>query len=174
MLTCQNCGEPLTETASVCPDCGTTRRNPEEAKTDGGTSSPQHSETQETNPERTGTGEVATDETSDSTLATHEKIVYTGAALTAIGAFLPWATVLGVSVTGIEGDGILTLLIGLVTAGAVWWRPWGRRTQIGTLVAGVLVLLIGFASFTNVAAIGLYLTLFGGVALAAAGARELV
>jgi hypothetical protein len=89
-----------------------------------------------------------------------------------LGAFLPWVSIFGISKIGIEGDGVITLV--LAVAGAVILamttglvgsaRTPGRTSQIALLVLAVLVALIGLLDMNGAAAIGLYLTLFGGIA----------
>lgn len=90
----------------------------------------------------------------------------------ALGAFLPWVSIFGISKIGIEGDGVITLV--LAVAGAVILamttglvgsaRTPSRKSQIALLVLAVLVALIGLLDMNGAAAIGLYLTLFGGIA----------
>lgn len=90
----------------------------------------------------------------------------------ALAAFLPWVSILGVSVLGIEGDGVITLVLAVVgavilavTTGLVGSaRAPGRTSQIALSVLAVLVALIGVLDMNGAAAIGLYLTLFGGIA----------
>lgn len=89
-----------------------------------------------------------------------------------LAAFLPWASFLGFSVSGLSGDGAITLgagLVGLVvllaTSGAIGReRTPRRRSQILLLVLAGLTLLTGLIDMTGLAAIGLYLTLFAGMA----------
>lgn len=90
----------------------------------------------------------------------------------ALGAFLPWVSIFGISMIGIEGDGVITLV--LAVAGAIILaattgligseRTPGRKSSIPLLVLAILVALIGVADMNGAAAIGLYLTLFGGIA----------
>lgn len=156
MVYCSNCGEEIGSKSRVCPECET---------------------------EVPGVDEDPFDESSESesdtggafdSLSTEEKVGLGGSGLTIVGAFLPWATVFGTSIAGIQGDGVLTLLGGIIAAVLIWWRPWERNTQIGTAVIGVLTVLIGFSAMTSVAGIGVYLTLVGGVAMAYSGGQPLV
>ena len=90
----------------------------------------------------------------------------------ALGAFLPWVSIFGISKIGIEGDGVITLV--LAVAGAIILaattgligseRTPGRKSSITLLVLAILVALIGLIDMNGAAAIGLYLTLFGGIA----------
>jgi hypothetical protein len=130
-------------------------------------------ETSEESYDESSETESSTSGTFDS-LETQEKIGLGGSGLAIVGAFLPWATVFGTSIAGIQGDGVLTLIGGIVVAGLIWWRPWEKNTQIGTAAIGVLTVLIGFSAMTSVAGIGIYLTLVGGLAMAYAGGRPLV
>jgi hypothetical protein len=89
-----------------------------------------------------------------------------------LAAFLPWVSIFGISATGIEGDGVITLVLGLtgavilaITTGLVGApRIPGRASQIALLVLAVLVALIALLDMNGAAAIGLYLTLLGGIA----------
>lgn len=90
----------------------------------------------------------------------------------ALAAFLPWVSVFGIGVRGIEGDGVLTLLLAI--AGAVvlgltsglfgGQRTPGRASQIVLVVLASLVALVGLYDMNGAAAIGLYLTLLAGIA----------
>src|SRR5262245_21128968 len=99
----------------------------------------------------------------------------------ALAAFLPWVSLFGLSAIGIEGDGVLTLVLAL--AGAVLLavstglfgspRTPGRVSQIVLLVLAVLAALIGLMDMNGAAAIGLYLTLLGGIAWVVGAAWQL-
>ncbi|QSR30916.1 hypothetical protein CFI00_10495 [Nocardioides sp. S5] len=107
-----------------------------------------------------------------SSLTTPQRISAVSILVVALAAFLPWVSIFGVSVTGIQGDGVITL--GLAVAGGILLalttdlfgrgKTAGRKSQIGMLVLSALVALIGFMDMNGAAAIGLYLTLFAGVA----------
>ncbi len=99
----------------------------------------------------------------------------------ALAAFLPWVSVLGFSVSGISGDGVVTLILALLGAASLATRT-GLLDQvkipqkaglIASLVFAVLVALIGLLDMNGAAAIGLYLTLFGGIAWVVGAALEL-
>ncbi len=89
-----------------------------------------------------------------------------------LAAFLPWASIFGVSAIGLEGDGVITLVLAVVggivlalTTGVIGkLKSPGRWSQISLLVLAVVVALIGLMDMNGAAAMGLYLTLFGGVA----------
>lgn len=98
------------------------------------------------------------------------------ALLVVIGAFLPWASVLDiVDKNGIEGDGVLTLILAIIGAGALLLgrgRLWGLITM---LIAASLIALIGFVDLADVGRVadqlgvvetgaGLWLTALAGVA----------
>lgn len=99
----------------------------------------------------------------------------------ALAAFLPWVSIFGVSVRGIEGDGVITLV--LAAAGGIILalttglfgkqKAPGRKSQIALLVLAVLVALIGLFDMNGVAAIGLYLTLLAGIAWVVGSAWQL-
>ncbi|MEE8497052.1 MAG: hypothetical protein V3S62_00790 [Acidimicrobiia bacterium] len=95
-----------------------------------------------------------------------------GGAALAIGSFLAWGTVFGISVNGIDGgDGWMTLFGGAVVAGYGFmayqgksslpkWLPWAG------LVVGLGVALINFFDILGTdgvsLGIGMYLMLAGG------------
>ena len=99
----------------------------------------------------------------------------------AVAAFLPWVSILGFSVSGIRGDGMITLILAIVGAVALAIRTGmlgearipERAGLITSLVLAVLVALIGLVDMNGAAAIGLYLTLFGGIAWVVGAALEL-
>jgi O-antigen/teichoic acid export membrane protein len=105
-------------------------------------------------------------------LTTPQKISAIAMLVVAVGAFLPWASLLGINAYGIQGDGVITLI--LAVAGMVLLaltsalvkpdRTQNKVSGIACLVLAVLVTLIGLNDTTNFAAIGIYLTLLGGIA----------
>jgi hypothetical protein len=121
-----------------------------------------------------------------------------GAVVVMIAAFLPWATVTApfigqVSKNGIDGDGALTLIGGLVLAALAIpaLRRQPARTGIGIAVAVVALLVaaiaaydiydvgqavdaVGDAPVSASAAVGLYLTFAGGVASLVGGIMAVV
>jgi hypothetical protein len=84
-----------------------------------------------------------------------------------IGAFLPWVQVLGIGVAGTNGDGQITLVLGIVVI--VLSLLAKRWAAITVAVLGALCALIAFADMTNAAASGIYLTLAGGLVALGAG-----
>lgn len=70
-----------------------------------------------------------------------------GAGAIIIGSMLPWATARSVfgsmSMSGIEGDGVITLVLGAGLALAAWLRPGRRGWQAATLTGAGLVLAVG-------------------------------
>ena len=90
----------------------------------------------------------------------------------ALSAFLPWVSIFGISKLGIEGDGVITLVLAAagaavlaLTTGLIGApRTPGRKSQIALLVLALLAALTGLLDMNGAAAIGLYLTLFGGIA----------
>lgn len=89
-------------------------------------------------------------------------VVLLSIALTAVAAFLPWVSVLGISVSGINGDGQITL--GLTGLGILTWYWVGLKRWVSILssVLGALVCFIGFYDLNSFAAGGLYLTVLAG------------
>jgi hypothetical protein len=105
-------------------------------------------------------------------LTTPQRISAGSILVTAIAAFLPWVSFFGISKLGVEGDGVMTLILAVaggvilaLTTGLIGKpRNPGKASQIVLLVLAVLTALIGLLDMNGVAAIGLYLTLFAGVA----------
>ena len=116
-----------------------------------------------------------------SRLSTPQRISATSILVVALAAFLPWVSIFGIGVSGIEGDGVITLVIAVtggimlaVTTGLIGKpKVAGKKSQISLLVMSVLVALIGLMDMNGAAAIGLYLTLFGGVAWVVGAAWQL-
>ena len=107
-----------------------------------------------------------------SRLSTPQRISAVSILVVALAAFLPWVSIFGIGVSGIQGDGVITLVLaiagGLVLALTTGMfgeaKVAGKKSQISLLVLAVVVALIGLLDMNGAAAIGLYLTLFGGVA----------
>lgn len=105
-------------------------------------------------------------------LTTPQRVSGVAILVVALAAFLPWVSVFGISKAGIEGDGVLTLVLALagavtlaMTTGLVGSpRIPGRKSEIVLLVLAILAALIALLDMNGVAAIGLYLTMFGGIA----------
>ncbi|TWG93065.1 hypothetical protein L615_006600000240 [Nocardioides sp. J9] len=100
----------------------------------------------------------------------------------ALAAFLPWVSLFGISAIGLEGDGVITLVLALaglftlaLTSGLVGpaRRP-GRAANIALLVMAGVTALIGLVDMNGAAAIGLYLTLFAGIAWTVGAIWQLV
>ena len=99
-----------------------------------------------------------------------------------LAAFLPWVSLFGISAIGIEGDGAITLVLAL--AGAVILvvttglfgktaKSPGKVSQIVLTVLAALTAFVGLFDMNGAAAIGLYLTLFGGIAWVVGAAWQL-
>ena len=116
-----------------------------------------------------------------SCLTTPQRISAVSILVVALAAFLPWVSIFGMGVNGIEGDGVITLVLAVaggivfaVTTGLFRQQEIaGRKSQISLLVLAVLVAFIGLMDMNGAAAIGLYLTLFGGVAWVVGAAWQL-
>jgi peptidoglycan/LPS O-acetylase OafA/YrhL len=114
-------------------------------------------------------------------LTTPQRISAVAILVIALAAFLPWASVLGISVTGISGDGVITLVLAIaggavlaMTTGLIGKEATpGKRSQITLVVLAALVTLLALIDMTGFAAIGLYLTLFGGIAWVVGAAWQL-
>ena len=104
-------------------------------------------------------------------LTTPQRVSAVAILVVALAAFLPWASVFGLSVSGINGDGVITLLMAVagaiilaITSGVTGKEPTtGRWPTLTLVVLAALVTLIALIDMSGLAAIGLYLTLFGGI-----------
>ena len=116
-----------------------------------------------------------------SRLSTPQRISAVSILVVALAAFLPWVSIFGMGVSGIQGDGVITLVLSiaggvvLVLTTGVLGEPKvaGKKSQIALLVLAVLVALVGLLDMNGAAAIGLYLTLFGGLAWVVGAAWQL-
>ena len=108
-------------------------------------------------------------------------IVLGGALVVVIGSFLAWATVsaggISVSASGMDGDGVITLVVGLAAAAmALFLKDRGRN--IGVAIAGGIIVLVAIIDIADVnralgefpgggveasVGIGLWLVLLGGI-----------
>ena len=99
-----------------------------------------------------------------------------------IAAFLPWATLFGLSVSGINadatGDGIITLILGVVALSGIVVSAYGRRwAAILAAILGAAVTAVGIYDWVEIrdatslsVGVGVYLTTFAGIVLVLAGA----
>ncbi len=116
-----------------------------------------------------------------SRLTTPLRISAVSILVVALAAFLPWVSIFGISAIGIEGDGLITLALaavgGIVLALTTNLfgkeQVSGKKSQVSLVVLALMVVLIGFMDMNGAAAIGLYLTLFGGVAWVVGAAWQL-
>lgn len=102
-------------------------------------------------------------------LSSTEKVSGAGAIGAIVGAFLPWASVLGFSVDGIEGDGRITFVLGIVGLAALAARAGYGPVRVGRvlllvlgLVLGGVVATIGIVDYSDFAGFGIRLTIFAG------------
>jgi hypothetical protein len=90
----------------------------------------------------------------------------------ALAAFLPWVSIFGISARGTDGDGVITLILSLVGLAVLMFssralrpeRAAGKVSNITLIVLAAIVALVGLIDMSGAAAIGLYLTLFAGIA----------
>lgn len=105
-------------------------------------------------------------------LTTPERLSLGSMVVVVIAAFLPWVSLFGISKRGTAGDGAITLILALVgivvlAVSSRLLRPdkrHGKPSQITLIVLAAVVAIIGIADMNGAAAIGLYLTLFAGIA----------
>ncbi len=102
-------------------------------------------------------------------------LVLAGAAGAAIGSAGPWVTLLGVGVSGLEGDGLITLVLALVAVGATLRRlPAIVPAACGAGILALAALDLRDISALPLAAVGwgLAATAAGGGVLLGAGAAS--
>lgn len=181
MTQCTTCGAAADESQKFCDQCGANL----DVVEDGGSASTAetHEITRTSTDDQTeaahnssssNTTQVRVVENVDVYLGSQQKIALTGVVLTIIGAFLPWASVFGQRVHGIDGDGSLTFIAALIAGGIVALRPWTRFVRNASIVLGAVIAFIALYDMTGVAASGIYLTLLGGLALLYPGVKEIL
>lgn len=119
-------------------------------------------------------------------LTLQQRISAIAMAVVAVAAFLPWVSIFGISVSGINGDGTITLILALagiallaITTGLVPQakdvaeKIPAKVADIALVAMGGVVALIGLLDMNGAAAIGLYLTLLGGIAWVVGAAWQL-
>lgn len=114
-------------------------------------------------------------------LSTPQRVSGVAMAVVAVAAFLPWVSLFGISKIGISGDGSVTLVLAIVGAAVLAFsagvvggnRSPGKGSQITLLILATVVAIIALADMNGVAAIGLYLTLLGGIAWVVGAVWEL-
>jgi len=107
-----------------------------------------------------------------------------------IGAFLPWVTVAAdgqsETVSGFDGDGIITIIAAVIVAGVVYWRNLDLGAMVVSGLLGLVILGVGllyindpgygaealFVSPTYEAEIGLYITVIGGATILAGVGKQ--
>ncbi|MGZ8738638.1 MAG: hypothetical protein ACXWW7_15855 [Nocardioides sp.] len=116
-----------------------------------------------------------------SRFTTPQRVSAVAIIVVAVAAFLPWVSIFGISISGIRGDGVITLILALLGAGVLATRT-GLLEQvkipekaglIAFIVLAALVTLIGLIDLNGAAAIGLYLTILGGIAWVVGAVWEL-
>jgi hypothetical protein len=98
-----------------------------------------------------------------------------GAGVAAVGSAGPWVTILGAGVTGLEGDGLITLVLALVAVGTIVRRlPVFLPVLCGAGIAAVAALDLRDIAGLPVGEVGwgLAATLAGGALLLAASAAR--
>ena len=116
-----------------------------------------------------------------SRFSTPQRISGIAVIVVALAAFLPWVSIFGIGVSGINGDGVITLVLALLGAASLATRTGlldqvkvpEKAGRIASLVFAALVTLIGLMDMNGAAAIGLYLTLLAGIAWVVGAVLEL-
>lgn len=114
-----------------------------------------------------------------------QKISAVSILIVVISAFLPWAAVLGITLIGLRGDGVLTLILSLagvllfVLGTELFFAPKlpPKAADIILLVLAGLTALIGIVSVARIggfASIGVYLTMLAGIVWVAAAVWQML
>ncbi|MFB6360507.1 MAG: hypothetical protein ABEH59_04210 [Halobacteriales archaeon] len=111
-----------------------------------------------------------------------EWLALVGAIVAGIAAFLPWVTAgiqagpleLSASSTGIEGLGVLTLVLAVAGIGLALTMSVEERGAVLTGIVGVVIGAVAVWKITDISGaaspgVGLYLTVIGGLGLLVAG-----
>jgi len=83
----------------------------------------------------------------------------------AVGSILPWASAFGLSVSGIRGDGVITLVLALVGGGLLAARRPSSPTAVWVthvVLAGLAALVAGI-HIGGFAALGVYVTFLAAI-----------
>lgn len=145
MTHCTECGVELQDGAQFCKNCG--------HEVGSNASGIESTTGDDQSPVPTDSDDLGRKSSSQSLVerwGTGERIVLAGGALVVVSAFLPWITanILGTnaSMRGIEGDGTITLLIGIIGAVAAGytWKTWSKLVAgiAGFIVIAIAVLYI--------------------------------
>lgn len=95
-------------------------------------------------------------------------------ALLVIGAFLPWVNMGLFSVSGVEGDGVITLILAIIAIIIYFTlKKKPKVVKITTIIAGAVSLIITFVSFSNIGELP-FGSFGGGLILTAVGAIGLI
>lgn len=111
-----------------------------------------------------------------------EMLGLVSAVVAGIAAFLPWVTAgveagpveVSASNTGIEGLGVLTLVLAIIAVGTILAMSWEDQGTVATGIIGVVVALVAIWKIVDIngaasPGMGLYLTVLGGIGLVVAG-----
>jgi len=96
-------------------------------------------------------------------------LVLAGAGAAAVGSAGPWVTILGTGVSGLEGDGLITLVLALVAVGATL----RHLPAVVPAVCGAGILAVAALDLRDIAALPVAGTGWGLAACAAGGALVL-
>lgn len=111
-------------------------------------------------------------------IRTTQALTIIGAAVIVLGSFMPWVTARAVlvgqvSYTGLEGDGVLTLVLGGAIAAAAWLRMDNPGWRAAMLIGCILTVLIAVSAGAGVSDAGnqvVHTSVGGGVYLVTVGA----
>lgn len=94
-------------------------------------------------------------ETSGTAAKQNQYLAYGGAAALVLGSLGPWASVLGFSANGIDGDGFITIILGVLAAVATWetvtrGNAARFKAPVVALVCGALALALMVYELINI------------------------
>lgn len=90
-----------------------------------------------------------------------------------IGSFLPWAKLGPIGVSGMEGDGVITLVLSIIAI-IIYFilKKKPMIVKISTIIIGILSAIIAFVTVVNISEVpfgsvgsGVIVTIIGGIGL---------
>lgn len=84
-----------------------------------------------------------------------EMMMLFGGVLTIGGSVLPWATSMNSSISGLDGDGHITLGLGLLIAALALSQYAGRAMYVGAMFVGLNIFVVGINTYWNMGNLGL-------------------
>lgn len=180
LTSCPTCGHQVSNAATACPSCGHPLKAPGEPTLPGWYKDPKGEKSHEAYWDgEAWTGEVRRPtDGADAVPATDPArwLLMVAGAITALGSFLPWAQAGIFSLAGTDGDGVLTLIAGILIVAIGFVKRSTVIPGIAALGLSVFSLWVVGSVFSNfettpenlgaglfVTGLGAFIGLFGGI-----------